>query len=352
MKNLFFFCFFLFNALINNLLAQSTLSYKWKPGTVYKFKCLQNDHIKMGGGGMMGMMAMGGDMKFKTESIFALRIDQLLGNGGAMGSFYLIDFKVTDDKGNTMANLSNLPARSVEADFTVDKSGNFTFTEIPVLVCRESGNLLISTKVEKGEMAASAEADGERVSLFAEFNPKTGTLKAGYSVSTISKPKPKPVTIKEDDETIDLLPSQFLDLLVLPEGPVAAGMKLKTKMYDTEITEKVLSFNAGIAELNFDIKSSVDAEKFEKDAKKMAGDEDEDKGEMNMDMGDMGGMGMPGMGGNGTPQIKQELEGNINLSFDNTKGMMRRMDGTINNHMNMMGMEVNTTSTVLLTPVP
>jgi hypothetical protein len=352
MKKIIFLFLTLLLVYENQLSAQNSLGYKWKAGTVYKFKSTQNDHIKMGGGGMMGMMAMAGDMQFKTESTFALKIDQLLGGGSASGSFYLIDFKVSDDKGNVMATLASLPTKAIEADFTVDKKGNFTFTEIPVLVCRESGNLLVSTKVEKGEMAASAEADGERVTLFAEFNPKTGTLKAGYSTATIAKPKPKPVTIKEDDETIDLLPSDFLDLLVLPEGPVAAGQNMKTRMYDTEITQKVLSFTGGIAEMNFDIKSALDSRKFEKDAKKMAGDEEEKGEEMKMDM-DMGGMGMPGIEGDGqTPQFNQEMDGDINLSFDNNKGMIRKMEGTINTKMNMMGMEMTQKSTVFMDPIP
>ena len=325
--------------------AQSTLAYQWKPNSVYKFKAVQNDKITMGGDGMMGMMAMAGDMEFKTESVFALKIEKTMPNGSATGTFYLLNFKVSDNKGNTLASLSAIPKESLEADFLVDKHGNFTFEEIPMLVCRDNVTLLVSTKVEKGEMATTAEADGEKVTLFAEFNPKTGQLKAGYSAATVGKPKPKPVTVKEDDETLDLIPTDFLDLLVLPEGPVASGKVFKTKMYDTEVTEKVVSFENDVANLQLIVKSALDARKFEKDAKKMAGDEEEDeKEEVKEDM--MGGMEMGGMGGNGTPQMSQDMTADIQLAFDNGKGMIQSMKGTITSQSNMMGMEMSQVSKV------
>ena len=66
---------------------------------MYKFKAVQNDKITMGGDGMMGMMAMAGDMEFKTESVFALKIEKTMPNGSATGTFYLLNFKVTDNKG-------------------------------------------------------------------------------------------------------------------------------------------------------------------------------------------------------------------------------------------------------------
>jgi len=325
---------------------QGTLAYQWKANSFYKFKAVQNDKIKMGGG-MMGMMAMSGDMEFKTESSFTLRIDQVFPNGSAKGSFFVTAFRVTDTKGNTLASLQNLPKNAIEADFTVDKRGNFTFTEAPILVCREGNTMLVSMKIEKGEMAASSEVDGERVTLFAEFNPKKGTLKAGYTETTISKPKPKPVVIKEDDETIDLLPTDFLDFLSLPEGRISAGSHVKTRMYDTEITQTVEDFTNNVAKLNIEIKSALNSRKFEKDAKKMAGDDDQD--DMGMDMpDDMGGMNP----GGGTPDMGQEMEGDIKLTFDNGKGMFQEMTGTIDSKTKMMGMEVSSVSTVKMVPVP
>jgi len=336
--------------------AQNTLSYKWQANSTYKFKTVQNDKVTMGGGGMMGMMAMNGNMEFKTESTFALKIDQVSPNGSATGSFYLLSFRSTDNQGNVLASIANLPKEAIEADFQVDKKGNFTFSSIPILLCREGSTLLVESKVEKGEMAASMEADGERVTLFAEFNPKTGSLKAGYTTATIAKPKPKAITVKEDDETIDLLPTDFLDLLQLPEGPVTAGKVMKVKMYDTEIIEKVIDFTNNVATINYDIKSALNSRKFEKDAKKMAGDEDTEEIGEKEEAGDsemgMPGMGMPGMETGGTPDIGQEMTGDIKITFDNEKGMLSKMSGDIVTKSNMMGMEITQKSKVVMTPIP
>jgi hypothetical protein len=338
-----------------SLWAQPGLRYQWKTGMVQRFKTTQKDVVSMGGGGMMGMMAMAGNMEFTTESVFSLTITQVSPNGSATGSFFLNDFKVTDNKGNVLANMKSLPKRAIEADFTVDSKGNFTFTEIPMLICRDSGNLLVTTKVEKGEMATSAEADGEKVTLFAEFNPKTGSLKAGYTAATIAKPKPKVVTVKEDDETIDLLPTEYLDLLVLPEGTLGEGQSFKTKMYTTEITETMESFQQNVARLRFDIASSLNSRQFEKDAKKMAGDDDEpsDAEMAQPEMDGFGGMpGMGGAGGNETPDIGQDMSGTFTMQFDNGMGMFKDLNGFMQTKSNMMGMETSTKTTLKMTAIP
>lgn len=330
------------------LFAQNTLAYQWKPNTLYKFKATQQDKISMGGG-MMGLMAVAGDMEFKTESAFVLKMEKVMPGGSAAGTFYLTSFKCTDNKGNTMASLANIPKESLEAEFVVDRHGNFTFQQIPMLICRDNTTLLVSTKVEKGEMATTAEADGEKVTLFAEFNPKSGQLKAGYTATTVGKPKPKAVTVKEDDETLDLIPTDFLDMLVLPEGPVASGKVFKTKMYDTEVVEKVVSFENEVAHLQLNVKSGIDARKFEKDAQKMAGDETESEAEAdNSDVNDM----MGGMGASGTPQMSQDMTADISLQFDNTKGMIQLVKGTITTKQNMMGMETSVVSHLTMTPLP
>jgi hypothetical protein len=328
--------------------AQNALSYKWKANSVYKFKSTQTDNIKMGGSGFMGMAAMAGDMKFTTESAFNLKINQVLPNGSARGSFLLTSFKVSDNQGNILANLSGLPSGSVKADFLVDKKGNFTFVKLPVLLRREGASMLVSTSLKNGQISATSEFEGEKVSLFAEFNPKTGALKGGYSVQTISKPKPKQVTVKEEDEILDIIPTDFLDLLEIPSGPISAGQTFKTKMYGTEIIEKVVSFSNNIARINFDVKSGIDSKKFENDAKKMAGEEDGD--EMESGMGDIG---MPGFGGESeTPQIAQEMTGNFTLDFDNGIGMIKSLAGTINTKSNMMGMEVEQKSNLKMNHIP
>jgi hypothetical protein len=247
MKASLFSLFFLFSFV--SLQGQSTLAYQWKPNASYKFKAIIKDKVSMGGSGMMGMMAMGGDLEFTTNSVFTLRISRVNADGSAAGTFFLNNFRVSDNQGNTLANMASLPASAIKADFIVNKKGDFTFTNLPMLVVREGGNLLVSSKVSKGGMASSttAQVGGEKVTLYAEFNPKTGALKGGYTAQTIGQPKTKPVTVMQDDETLDLIPTSFLDLMSLPDGKVAAGQTFRTRMYDTEITQKVQSFEENVA---------------------------------------------------------------------------------------------------------
>lgn len=330
--------FLLFSILLAGTATGQGLSYQWKPNTEYVFKAVSNDQFSMGGGMMgMGMMNMSAEaMNFKTESVFTLAIEKVNPNGSADGTFYLNRFSVTDEKGNKLATLANIPKKALTAPFTVDAKGNFTFRKLPILLCRENSTLLVEAKLKPGEMAASAEMDGEKVSLCAEFNPKTGTMKAGYSVQNL-KPKPKPVEVKEDDETIDLVPTDFLDLLQLPEGPVSKGQVFKSKMYGFEMIEKVVDFNNKIANLDFKFKSGVNSKTMEKDAEAMMGDDAED---MSADTDGME-----------TPTIAQDMTGNIQLVFDNGKGMMQSLGGTITTKSNMMGMEITTKSTLQMTPV-
>lgn len=314
------------------------LVYKWAPNKEYTFKAVTNDNISMGGSMIgMGMMSMGGEaMNFKTESVFTLVIDKVLLGGSAEGTFYLNRFMATDGKGNKLATLANIPKRALTAPFLVDNKGNFTFKKFPVLICRENTTFLVEGKVKPNGVAASAEINGEKVSLFAEFNPKTGTLKAGYSEQTI-KPTPKKVEVKEDDEKLDLIPTEFLDMLVLPDGHISAGQTIKTKMYGFEMVQKVKDFTNQVAVIDFKFNSGINSKQFEKDAKAMDPDGADDMG-----------MDNDGME---TPTIAQDTKGDIQLDFDNGAGMMKKLSGTITSKSNMMGMEMTTKSNLVMVPV-
>lgn len=327
------------------LFAQTQLAYKWTAGKEYVFKSTCDDEVSMGGGGMMGMMGMmnmGGQamkMNYKTEATFTLAIDKVLPNGSAEGTFFLTQFSVTDSRGARLASLANIPKRALRAPFSVDDKGNFSFRQIPFLVKRENQSLLVSAQVKPGTMAASSEMDGEKVSLLAEFNPKTGALKAGYTVQTLGK-TPNRSEVKPEDETVDLIPTEFLDLLQLPDGPVSAGSTLKIKSYGMEMVEKVKSLEPTLAMIDFNFNSGLDARKFEKDAKAMDPDGDHGEDDHMQESGEMG-----------TPDISQETNGTMQLHFDPTAGMMKRLSGTINSKSNMMGMEVSTKSKLLMVPL-
>lgn len=327
---------------------QTSLDWKWTPGARYSFRAVQKDKVEMGGGMLGGIGAMAGAMEFHTESSFTLRIRSVQPDGSADGLFTLTGFRVRDNRGKSLASLQNISRDALKAPFTVDAKGNFTFTEAPVLICRESGNLLVSARYKPGELAASAEIDGEKVTLFAEFNPATGSLKAGYSATTL-KPGPRPVVVKPEDNTLDLIPTDFLDLLVLPEGPVSEGQSFQVSFYGTRITETVEALQPEEAKIRLDVSSSLDARKFASDAEQMAGEDDHghdhaghhhEDGEMDMP---------PGMDPD-MPDMRQQNQGTMTLRFDPAAGRMKSLEGQTTTRVNMAGMEITTTSWLTLTP--
>jgi hypothetical protein len=108
-------------------------------------------------------------------------------------------------------------------------------------------------------------------------------------------------------------------------------------------------FAQNVAKKNFDIKSALNAQKLEKDANKMAGDDDMG---MNIYMNDIS---IPaGMGGDslGTPNVATETSGNFTLDFDNGKGMMNAVNGSIYTKLNMLGAEITTNSKLTMSLIP
>jgi hypothetical protein len=109
--------------------------------------------------------------------------------GTASGTLYLVNFNVKDSKGMTVASLLNLPKNAVKSEVKVDRKGNFTFLKKLQLITTPTSNALVYANVSENGASAGAEVDGEKVEVYAEFDPKTGKMKAGYSATTISKPK-------------------------------------------------------------------------------------------------------------------------------------------------------------------
>ena len=329
--------------------AQTLLRYKWKPNTSYRFRCEQKDEVKMGAGGsgsgmpgmpdmgsmMSGMGGMAGNMSFKTSSVFALQISTVNPDGSAKGMFTLESFRVTDGTGRALATLANIPKAALKAPFTVDELGNFDFTQIPILVVdQETGQVTLSiAKVNEGEVAsAEAVVDGERVKVYAEFT-KSGTLKAGYTVATCGTPKAKTCEVQEDDEVLDLIPTDFLECFVLPEDAVKTGQGIRMAAAGTEQTFKVQKIEGNLATLNTQIGAAMSAARTRQmgdDMAKAAGDEPDTDDEP-------------------LPTVAQETQVTITTQFDNGAGMFKGLSGNSATQMNMMGMEVTHSGTFQMT---
>jgi len=311
------------------------LRYKWKAGTSYRFTCDQVDEVSMGGSmgagmpgmpDMGGMMSMAGNQKFKTTSTFSLSISKVNPDGSALGMFALESFRVTEGSGRAIATLANIPKGMLKAPFSVDELGNFDFTQIPVLIVdQETGQASLTIAVvQKGEVAsAEVVVDGERIKLYAEFS-KSGQLKAGYSVTSVGTPKHKTMQVSEDDEVIDLIPTDYLEMFVLPEGDVKAGQSVRMAAAGTEQTFKVASIAGSIASLQTTIGQAMSSAKMKQmgdDAAAAEGDEPMEEDEE-------------------IPTIASETQATITTQFDNGVGMFKGLVGKASTQMNMMGMEV------------
>lgn len=324
-----------------------TLKYKWKPNALYKFKSVQKDEVKMEGspgagmpgmpdmGGMGGMMAISGNTVYNTNSAFTLKINSVNPDGSAAGMFYIESFRVTDGSGKAMAGLAGIPRAALKAPFIVDEQGNFTFTELPVLIVGENRTVLTVVQVDGSECASGEDAgDGESVKVYAEFT-KTGGLKAGYTVTSISKPKAKAIAIGEEDEVIDLIPTDFLDFLAVPDGPVQEGQAQEMKGGGQETIFKIASLKGNNAVLTTHIGAKVNAQEMKDAGDKAMGDEataeDADA--------------------DAIPRIVQESIGDITVNFDRAAGMFKSLSGKVSNSQDMMGMQIFHKGSFSMTPV-
>ena len=380
---------FLVVALISTSTAFCTeLSYQWKPLQTYLFQASAVDNINME---MSGMMAGGMNMEYHTSTKFSLFIESVDANGTGTGFLFLHEFAVVDKAGNTIASLSDIPKSAIVSDVTVDRKGKFTFMKEIYMVMTETSNILVSASATASagpngvSESGSAKVGDQELNVYAEFDPNTGTMKAGYSLKTVATTKVVKVKVKADEPTIDILPYRFLELLALPEGQINAGDEVAMSVATQKINFKVLSMVNGEAKLETVLSadkeasltsSSLEAKSpsngMDMDMSGMEGmgeaDADMDAGmqemqtemdamnsEMSMDTGmtgipDMSAMGMPGgtSGTNSMASMMPTTEGTINGSFDYDGGMFQTVDGVLTTTMNAMGMKMKVKSTIAM----
>jgi hypothetical protein len=95
---------------------------------------------------------------------------------------------------------------------------------------------MVYANASENSANAGMQVGDEKVDAYAEFDPKTGKLKAGYTVTTIKTPKK--VTVKENEESdeIDLFPYDFLSCMAVPEGNLNVNdhFEVKAGMYTVQ----------------------------------------------------------------------------------------------------------------------
>ena len=360
---LFFFAF-------SNPLLAAELAYKWKAGATYRFSTTAVDDISMSG---LGLSIQD---QFTTDSIFAIHVDSVQADGTAEGVVHVESFRVVNKAGHLVAGLSDIPKEGLRSLIEIDRKGNFTFKEIIYVVITEKGdNLLVSAKAGPNGGSASAQADGQKMTLHAGFDPNTGKLSAGYSIEKIKEApaKKKKVAIKKDASKVDILPGKFLEMLKLPDGNVMPGERFSLKAGNMTITTETADITNGNAKLKTSIQTGDGTNKsgdgFGQNMGEMSG-EMGSSGSFNMDMGmgdmddmsnmgnedmndndDMGGMDMGGIGGGmnmGSMQSAPEMfmNGSFESLFHVDKGMLGQLKGTLSTETKMSGVSMKTTTNV------
>jgi len=313
------------------------LNYKWKVNSAYTYGATITDNIST------SMMGMNVQEKYVTTVDFVLAISSVDMEGTATGIIYLVNFNVKDSKGITVASLLNLPKKAVKSEVKVDKKGNFTFLKKLQLVTTPTSNALVYANVSENSASAGAEIDGEKVEVYAEFDPKTGKMKAGYSATTISKPKK--VDVKEDEQSdeIDIIPYDLLQFLILPDGDVKMNDKIEVRAGMYTVNEVVKTLTTTQAVIGQKISTDKNADMFEGSAKGESEEGSFDMGTfggtdgMDLDTEDQAAISM-------TNSMAPAISGELVSTFDVANGQFINSKGVITSTIDTMGVKMSCTT--------
>ncbi len=332
----------LFTLLTMNTAFGETLQYQWTVNDIHRFKTQSVDDIAISG------MGVNLNMQFTLDSIFGIQVESVQPNGTAQGVVFIEQFTVRNKAGTVISTIQELPKDALVVPVKIDNKGNFAFQETIQIVVDDKGNsMLVSATVNADGGSASAQTGGEKMTMHAKFDPKTGSLDADYSVEKIKMSK-QSVQVKEDSSKIDLLPTQFLEMLKLPEGDIGGETAFSTSVANMTIATNTSSITNGVVNLHTSLKtgdgngtSGGNAGDGIGDLSNMGG-----MGDM-MGMGDMSGMGMGDIAGmENTPSMA--LNGEFDSTFNVNEGMLDNIDGFVSTEMSMNGMMSIKTKTTLL----
>lgn len=289
------------------------------------------------------MMGMNIQEKYLTNVDFVLAISSVDDEGTAEGTLYIVNFNVKDSKGVSVASLLNLPKNAVKSEVKVDKKGNFTFQRKLQLITTPTSNVLVYANLNQNGGTVGAEVDGERVEVYAEFDPKTGKMKGGYSMTTIAKPKK--VEIKEDEQSdeIDVIPYDLLQFLILPAGDIKLNDKIVVRAGIYTVNNHVKTLTAAQAVIGQKISTDKNADMFQGSAKGKSE-------EAGFDMGTFGGTDGMDLDTESqaafatTKSMSPTMNGELVSIFDVTKGQFINSKGVLSSTIDTMGVKISCTT--------
>jgi hypothetical protein len=320
------------------------LNYTWKKGDVHRFQYEDDSTIEMKMPGMgadmggmqmqmpgMNMGAAGMNMRMKVQSTFSQKVLAVRPDGTAEVELTLEKMTlISGDKRVTA--LDKLPAAARKVKAEVDRKGHATFYRM-VTVYLQEGRTVVgvhNARVGPGGASASMTAGDRRVDVVAAVDPKTGSVSLAMEEKKVP-PALKAVQVKEEDPSVDVLPKQIFDMMVLPEGDLAPGGSYEVTTPMGAMKTTLAAMEDSVAQLRTVVAQKAEAPT-EAQAEAMAGsqrdgDENEGPGQA------MGGMNMGG-GSNMGMQVDIDVTG----GFDVAAGRLVRIEGTQTIDQSMGGM--------------
>jgi hypothetical protein len=315
----------------------AALVYAWKANNNYTFSCTQHDNIQTQA---MGMQV---NEQFITRTDFVLAIQSVDPSGRAKGKLYLLNYTVKSGAGNVLAQLSNLPKNAAACDITVDQKGHFTFPAKVKLITGSKANVLVYERLNEKGGAAEIQTENERVNVYAEFDPKTGALRAGYTVQNLTATRSVESVAEQESDRLNVYPYEFLEMMVLPEGMLHAGDNFKVTAGMYTIDAKVLAFNSGIAEVQQNIITSKDGGLMQGSAQS-----ENQQGSISIDgLGSVQNMNLSSEDQNAMAVAQDaapEINGTLKSIFDASRGMLNAISGTLTTRISMMGVSMHVVS--------
>ena len=333
------------------------LNYQWKKGDVHRFQYEDDSTIEMkmpgmgGMGGMGGMQMPGMDMgkggmnvRMKVQSVFSQKVLAVRPDGTAEVELTLEKMDlVGGDK--RVTTLDKIPAAAKKVKAEVDRKGNAKFYKMVTVYIQEGRTVVGVHNLKAGPRGASASmtAGDTRVDVVAAVDPKKGTITLAMEEKKAPPPALKAVKIKEEDPSVDVLPKQIFDMMVLPEGDMTPGGRYEVTTPMGAMATTLAEIENNLAQMRTTVaqKTEVPAEAAGESelggADVESGDEDEggsaqamggmDMGGMNMGAGmDMGG-GKPGKGGGSGASMGMNVDVDVTTGFDVAAGRLVRIEG-------------------------
>ncbi|WP_257463491.1 hypothetical protein [Archangium lipolyticum] len=330
------------------------LNYQWKKGDVHRFQYEDDSTIEMkmpgGMGGMPGMqmpgmeMGQGGmNVRMKVQSVFSQKVLSVRKDGTAEVELTLekMDLVGADKRVTT---IDNIPPAAKKVKAEVDRKGHAKFFKMVTVYVQEGRTVVGVHNLKAGPKGASASmtAGDTRVDVVAAVDSKSGTVSMAMTEKKAPPPALKAVKIKEEDPSVDVLPKQIFEMMVLPDGDMTPGgrYEVTTPMGAMAMTLAEIENNVAQMRTTVAQKTEVPAGEGEVGAAEQeSGDGDEGgsaqaMGDMNMGGGmpGMGGMnmggGMPGMGSGSGGAMGMKVDLDVTSGFDVAAGRLIRIEGT------------------------